>query len=35
MNFRETRARAELKALADALAEVGDEVVGFLARRGG
>ena len=34
-NFRETMARAELKALADALAEVGDEVVGFLARKGG
>lgn len=34
-NFRETMARAELKALADALAEVGDEVVGFLARQGG
>lgn len=32
MNFQETRARAELKALADALAEVGDEVVAFLAR---
>lgn len=35
LNFRETRARAELKALADALAEIGDEVVGFLARQGG
>ncbi|MEN8196493.1 MAG: hypothetical protein ABFS30_08245 [Pseudomonadota bacterium] len=34
-NFRETMARAELKALADALAEVGDEVVAFLARQGG
>lgn len=35
LNFRETRARAELEALADALAEVGDEVVGFLARQRG
>ena len=35
LNFRETRARAELKALADALAEIGDEVVGFLARQRG
>jgi len=33
-NFRETMARAELKSLADALAEVGDEVVQFLARKG-
>ena len=35
MNFRETMARAELKALADALAEVGDEAVKFLARQKG
>ena len=35
MNFRETMARAELKALADALTEVGDEAVKFLARQGG
>lgn len=35
LNFQETQARAELKALADALAEVGDEVVGFLARARG
>jgi hypothetical protein len=35
MNFQETRARAELKALADALSEIGDEVVAFLARQGG
>ena len=35
MNFQETRARAELKALAEALAETGDEVVAFLARQGG
>ncbi|MBE9555868.1 MAG: lipoprotein [Proteobacteria bacterium] len=34
-NFRETMARAELKALADALEEVGDEVVGYLARNKG
>lgn len=33
MNFRETMARAELKALSDALGEVGDEVVKFLARQ--
>jgi hypothetical protein len=32
MNFRETTARAELKALSDALSEVGDEVVKFMAR---
>ena len=32
LTFQETQARAELKALADALAEVGDEVVAFLAR---
>lgn len=34
-NFRETLARAELKALADALAEVGEEAVKFLARQRG
>lgn len=34
-NFRETMARAELKALADALAEIGDAVVGFLAKAKG
>lgn len=32
LNFRETMARAELQALADALEEVGAEVVKFLAR---
>lgn len=33
MNFRETMARAELRALSDALAEVGDETVSFIARQ--
>ena len=34
-NFRETMARAELKALADALKEVGDSVVAFLVKAKG
>ncbi len=34
-NFRETMARAELAALADALKEIGDAVVGFLAKTKG